>query len=89
MATYEKSRAHIIIPTYQGTRGNPILFDRSVFPQIERIRGDMGAKSVVQKNTADVLEVEVSDRGVLVDFDTPSDLDARLEIRKKRSRARV
>ena len=89
MAAYEKSRARIVIPTYQGARGNPVLFDRSVFPQIEGIRGDIGAKSVVQKNAADVLEVEVSDSGVLVDIDTPSDLDERMRVRKKRSRARV
>ena len=87
--TYEQSEARIVVPTCQGTRGNPVLFDRSVFPQIARIRGDMGAKSVVQKNAADVLEVEVPDRGVLIDIDTPSDLDGRMQIRRKKSRARA
>ena len=88
VAAYEKSRARIIIPTYQGSRGNPVLFDKSAFPQILSIRGDTGAKSVVQKNAADVLEVEVSDVGVLVDIDTPSDLIGMMSVRRKRSRAR-
>jgi len=87
--TYEQSRARIVIPTYLGARGNPVLFDRSVFPQVAKIRGDTGAKSVVQKNAADVLEVEVPDRGILVDIDTPSDLDGGVEIRRKRNRARA
>jgi len=87
VAAYEKSRARIVIPTYQGARGNPVLFDRSVFPQIARIRGDTGAKSVVQKNAADVVEVEVSDGGVLEDIDTPSDLERALIFRRKRTRA--
>jgi len=83
---YERSRAHIVIPTYHGARGNPVLFDRSVFPQIGRIRGDIGAKPVVQRNAGDVLEVEVPDGGVLVDIDTPADL---MEVRRKKSRARA
>jgi molybdenum cofactor cytidylyltransferase len=86
VAAYEKSRARIVIPTYQGTRGNPVLFDRSLLPQIARVRGDAGAKSVVRNNTADVLEVDVPDRGVLVDIDTPSDLERRMAVRRRRSR---
>jgi molybdenum cofactor cytidylyltransferase len=85
VAAYEESRARIVIPKYRGARGNPVLFDKSVFPQIEKIRGDIGAKSVIQKNPADVLEVEVPDRGVLIDIDTPSDLNRR-NVRRKRSR---
>ena len=84
--TYERSKATIVVPTHRGARGNPVLFDKSVFPQIARVRGDMGAKSVVQENAAQVLEVEVSDGGVLVDIDTPSDL---MEVRRRRSRARA
>jgi molybdenum cofactor cytidylyltransferase len=89
VAAYKGSRARIVVPTYRGARGNPVLFDRGVFPQMATIRGDIGAKSVVQKNAADVLEVEVPDMGVLVDIDTPSDLDRRMKVRRKRSRARA
>ncbi|HUI23592.1 MAG TPA: nucleotidyltransferase family protein [Nitrososphaerales archaeon] len=89
MAAYERTRARIVIPTYRGTRGNPVLFDRSVFPQIERVRGDVGARSVVHRNAAQVLEVEVSDLGVLVDLDTPSDMARRAGFRKRRTLKRA
>ena len=89
VSAYSKSGAHIVVPTYHGTRGNPVLFDRSVFSQLARIRGDVGAKSVVQKNSAEVLEVEVSDKGVLVDIDTLVDLEGGTEVMRKRSRARA
>jgi len=85
VAAYKESRAPIVIPKYRGTRGNPVLFDKSVFSQMTTIRGDVGAKSVVQKNAADVLEVEVPDRGVLIDIDKPSDL----KVRRRRSRGRA
>lgn len=80
---YERTGATIVVPTYLGTRGNPVLFDRSFFPQIEKIRGDIGAKSVVQRNAANVLEVEVDDNGVLVDMDTTSDIE-RLKSEKRK-----
>jgi len=86
VSTYEGSRAPIVIPTHKGARGNPVLFDRRVFPQIAGIRGDIGAKHVVEENAADVLEVEVPDRGVLVDIDTPADLNRVMKVRRRRSR---
>jgi len=86
---YERTKARIVIPTYRGVRGNPVLFDRSVFAQVKGIRGDVGAKSVVQRNAADVLEVEVQDIGVLMDIDTDSDIARGARVRKRRTRARV
>ena len=89
VSEHESSGARIVVPTYQGTRGNPVLFDRSIFPLIARISGDVGARSVVQSRAADVLEVEVADRGVLVDIDTPSDLRRESEIRRRRTPAQA
>jgi molybdenum cofactor cytidylyltransferase len=89
IAAYDESRARIVIPTYRGARGNPVLFDRSVFSQIKEIRGDVGAKAVVQRNAGQVLEVEVPDGGVLIDIDTPSDLDRGSGFRRRRNRARA
>jgi molybdenum cofactor cytidylyltransferase len=89
VSAYERTSARIVIPTCQGTRGNPVLFDRSVFPQIEEIHGDVGAKEVVRRNAADVLEVEVNDVGVLVDLDTPSDVASKAGFRKRRTPARA
>jgi len=89
VAAYKEGRARIVIPTFQGARGNPVLFDRSFFPQLNKIRGDVGGKAVVQKNLADVLEVDVRDAGVLADVDTPSDIGRALGVRPERSRARA
>ena len=89
VAEHRASGAAIVVPTFHGNRGNPVLFDRSIFPQIARVSGDVGAKSVVQSNASDVLEVEVGDRGVLVDLDTPSDLRRESKFRQGRTRVRA
>lgn len=86
VSAYESWGARIVVPTYRGDRGNPVLFDRALFPQLGRIRGDVGAKSVVQRNAKDVLEVEVRDGGILADIDTPSDLEQWPRFRPSRSR---
>jgi molybdenum cofactor cytidylyltransferase len=70
---YSRTKAPVVVPVYHGVRGNPVLFDRSLFPEIKRIRGDRGAKSVVARHGDSVQEVAVEDRGVIVDIDTPSD----------------
>jgi molybdenum cofactor cytidylyltransferase len=85
IAEYQSTGGRIVVPVYRGQRGNPVLFDRSIFPQIMDISGDVGAKSVVLKNLDLVHEVNVNDEGILLDIDTPSDLAAAERILARRS----
>ncbi len=71
--TYLRKKASVVVPVYRGRRGNPVLFDRTLFPQLDGIAGDVGAKSVVTRNEANLAEAEVDDEGVVMDIDTPKD----------------
>lgn len=84
---YLSKGAPVVVPTYRGVRGNPVLFARSVFPEIMKIRGDVGARSVVDSQGGAVLEVPVADEGVMVDIDTQSDY-GRVAARSRRARRR-
>jgi len=86
LEAYLRSKATVVVPVLRGKRGNPVLLDRRLFPEVEIIRGDVGAKSVVRRHGKEVLEVEVSDEGVLQDLDTPADLPDRSVVRRRRSR---
>jgi xanthine dehydrogenase accessory factor len=70
--------AKILVPTFEGVRGNPILLDPSVLPELDSIRGDIGCRAIFPGHIADLLEVAVPDPGILIDVDTPAEL-ARLE----------
>jgi molybdenum cofactor cytidylyltransferase len=70
---YRSSKASVVVPVYHGTRGNPVLFDKSLFPQIKKIIGDAGAKSVVAENEEKLVQLVVEDKGILIDIDTPSE----------------
>lgn len=74
MAAFERTDSEVIVPVYRGRRGNPILFRRSMFEEMGRLKGDKGAKILVEAGTHTTLEVPVRDIGVMVDVDTPDDL---------------
>jgi len=67
-------RPRILIPTFRGRRGNPVLVDRSVSSEIRSISGDVGFRELFQNRADDILEVPVDDPGILVDVDTPEQL---------------
>lgn len=74
IGNYERKRQTIVIPTYDGVRGNPVLVDRSLFAEMMAIRGDVGFRAIFDKHPDSILRVPVDDRGVVTDIDTPSDL---------------
>ncbi|MDG6987711.1 MAG: nucleotidyltransferase family protein [Nitrososphaerota archaeon] len=75
IAGYRSSEKRIVAPVYHGRRGNPVLFDRALFPKMSQVRGDVGAKAIVERNRDFLLEIPVEDDGVVTDIDEPDDLD--------------
>jgi molybdenum cofactor cytidylyltransferase len=72
--TYERRRPKIVIPTYAGKRGNPVVIDRSLFDAMMKIRGDVGFRAVFGEYAEGIVSVPVSDQGVVTDVDTADDL---------------
>ena len=64
----------IIVPTYRGKRGNPVLWDRRFFTDILDLQGDTGARALLMRHAEYVAEIEVGSDAVLRDFDTPDAL---------------
>jgi molybdenum cofactor cytidylyltransferase len=68
---FQHSQAPVVIPTFRGRRGHPVLIARSLFKELLDLRPDSGADSEVRKYREKTLFVEVEDPGVLVDVDDP------------------
>ncbi|MBM3486930.1 MAG: 4-diphosphocytidyl-2C-methyl-D-erythritol kinase [Alphaproteobacteria bacterium] len=66
----------ICVPTFNGKRGNPVLWDRRFFRAMGEVAGDVGARHLIGESADLVCEVPVSDPGVLIDLDTPEALAA-------------
>jgi len=69
----EDGRA-ICVPTWQGKRGNPVLWARRFFAEIAQVEGDVGAKHLIGDHATLVHEVAMPDDSVLIDVDSPDAL---------------
>lgn len=66
--------ALIAMPVTAGRRGNPVGFSVALEAELLALTGDEGARSVVRRHAAEVVEVECYDPGILRDIDTREDL---------------
>jgi molybdenum cofactor cytidylyltransferase len=73
---FRRTGASIVQPVYGSTPANPVLFARLLFPQLSRLTGDVGARSIVRSRGADVMRVQVSDGPPPGDVDTEEDYRA-------------
>lgn len=69
IATYRQTGGAIVMPSYRGVRGNPVLFDRRLFPQLEALTGDEGARSLLRAQADHVVTVPI-------DSPPPADVDS-------------
>jgi molybdenum cofactor cytidylyltransferase len=66
----------IVLPTYHGQRGHPVLFSAEVLQEVLALSPSRGANVVVRKDPARVVEVAVNAPGILMDIDTPEQFEA-------------
>lgn len=60
----------IIVATHEGKRGNPVLWPRKFFVELQTVEGDVGARHIVEANKESVVEVELG-KAASIDLDTP------------------
>ncbi len=71
---YQRSQSPLVWPEFEGRRGNPVLFDRALFPEMQQVEGDIGARPVLMRWRDQAERVSVDDMGILQDFDRPQEL---------------
>jgi molybdenum cofactor cytidylyltransferase len=65
----------IILPTFNGKRGNPVLWSRHFFPELVAVSGDTGARHILGAHESAIERVEIGAAAAL-DVDTPEALAA-------------
>jgi len=71
-----KGNKEIIVPTYKGQQGNPVLFDKSMKETVMNITGDVGAKKILELNKDKILNLEINDQGIVKGFNTLGDFSS-------------
>ena len=70
-----KNQKEIIVPTYDGKQGNPVLFAKSLKDKIMTIEGDNGAKKILEQNKNRIFNIEIKNQSILKDFNTLESFD--------------
>lgn len=60
----------IVVPRVDGNPGHPVLFAERYRTDLLTLRGDVGARSVLQAHEENVVYVDTDDPGILQDIDT-------------------
>ncbi|MGI6712079.1 MAG: DVU_1551 family NTP transferase [Bacillota bacterium] len=68
-----KTGAKIIYPCYKKVRGHPPLISTSLKKSILAWEQTGGLRALLGKKEEEALDVEIEDRGILIDMDTPYD----------------
>jgi molybdenum cofactor cytidylyltransferase len=76
LAAFETGGADICVPVAGERRGNPALFARRFFPELQVLSGDTGARGLIAAHADQVREVRMEGVGILTDLDTEADIDA-------------
>ena len=77
IAAYDRDEGRLIcVPTFEGKSGNPILWDRRFIDEMQGLKGDSGARSLLLRHGEAAIEIAVESAGVLIDVDTPEALAA-------------
>jgi CTP:molybdopterin cytidylyltransferase MocA len=76
LAEHARAHASITVPVSDGHRGHPIIFDRSLLPELLAIsEGTQGVREVLRRRADDIVEVEFPpSAGVRLDLNEPRDV---------------
>ncbi|MCJ7504445.1 MAG: nucleotidyltransferase family protein, partial [Acidobacteriia bacterium] len=69
VASFRRSGAPVVIPTFQNQRGHPVLIGRALFSELLSLDPGEGANTVIRKYREATQFVEVDDQGILLDVD--------------------
>jgi molybdenum cofactor cytidylyltransferase len=72
---YREHPAPIIRPEYREGPGNPVLIDRSLFPDLEKLSGDTGARPILKAKRGLIRRIDCSEWERPLDVDTLEDLE--------------
>ena len=66
---YSNDQPCIIMPTFKGKSGNPVILSKHFFENIFKLKGDKGAKILIEKNNKFVKKIDICNKSILEDID--------------------
>jgi len=79
LATFAHTRKGLVIPTYEGKRGHPIILSAAYRQDVLALGPDQGLNVVTRGHPDDTVEVPVPSDDILRDMDYPEEYAAELQ----------
>ncbi|HSL62672.1 MAG TPA: nucleotidyltransferase family protein, partial [Desulfotignum sp.] len=76
VSAFQTTDQWIVVPRFQGKRGNPVLVAAPLFERLKQPAGDAGARVLFDEFKLRLRYLDVDDPGILMDVDTPEDYAA-------------
>ncbi|MGA8145782.1 MAG: nucleotidyltransferase family protein [Candidatus Acidiferrales bacterium] len=74
VAQFDSSGKPIVLPTYRGKRGHPVIFRASLYDELLAAALEVGARQVVWDHSQDIKEVPTDEEGVILNLNDPETL---------------
>lgn len=71
---FDVSGKAIIIPTFRGRRGHPVIFRSTLYDELLRAPMEVGARQVVWAHAEEIKEVATEEEGVILNLNDPETL---------------
>ncbi len=65
------SQKQIVLPTYRGQRGHPVIFSSKLYDELLAAPFETGARAIVWNHPEEVLEVPTAEEGVILNLNDP------------------
>jgi len=73
VARFYDAACRAVYTRHDGQQRTPVLFARSLFPELSGISGDEGGRSIIARHAAEAVAVAVDDPDLVADIDIPRD----------------
>ena len=70
IAQREQTGRLIALPLYGGRRGNPVIFSLELVPELLRVDGDEGGRSIIKRHPREITALEMGEEAANFDVDT-------------------
>jgi molybdenum cofactor cytidylyltransferase len=80
IVTFLETRTPVVLPTFEGRRGHPVIFSAAVYDELLRAPLETGARAVVWAHKNELQEVSTTEEGCVLNLNDP---DALLKAKNK------
>jgi molybdenum cofactor cytidylyltransferase len=74
VSAFDPAAPAIVVPFRRGRRGNPVLWPRRHFAEMQALTGDVGARALLDRHADRITRVEFDSDAIFADIDTPEAL---------------